>query len=449
MITTKHKKLSIEYNTRLPGFINGNPLYVASLDGKIRTSCVCCPNCGSRHFVDNGYHAVEDSFIRKLGLRINIAQFQCKKCGNHWSTQRELIDDIIRKEKEFLKSLLLGCARSGLSFQRSCETVKESIGHSYTSQYLHELYTNALGQVKIEHTASASGVYYYDEQFLKENGRAICRLAIRDQVTGKILLDKMDVDASESAIKRALHEALDGLPVEAFTVDMAVKYPGIIKELFPKASIQWCIFHLYKLIWKELKEEFGKNPPLQQLYNVYLLFNVFFDHTPQLKKIEELLAQFQKSRTNNSKNNLHIENDLREEFRRFTKELKKQRRREGNNVPRRTLDESVRFFDTIKEQATLFPKKLQHRIDLIEKNWDRFTLFQRDARVQPTNNGIEQYFAATLSKTDKKDFRSTGAITRELRACQAEWNGQKIFPNTTLLEVFGLIGLLFLTFPPG
>lgn len=449
MIGTKNNTLSIEYNTRLPGFVKGNSQYVASLDGKMRTSSVCCPSCGSRRFVDNGYHRVEDSFVCELGLKINIAQFQCKKCGVRWSTKRDLIDQIIAREKEFLKSLLIGCVRSGLSFARSCTLVQDNVGQTYSPQYLHELYTTALDQIKLERAANASGVYYYDEQFLKENGREICRLAVRDQVTGKVILDKMDVDASESAIKRALLEALDGLPVEAFTVDMAVKYPGIIKDLYPKAVIQWCIFHLYKIIWKELKEAFGKNPPLQQLYNVYLLFDVFFDHTAQLKKLVELLTHFQQLRTNDSKSNLHIENGLRDEFRKFTKAQKKQRRRDGKNVPRRTLDESVRAFDTIKEQAKLFPQKLQHRITLIDKNWNRFTLFQRDARVEPTNNGIEQYFAATLSKTDKKDFRSTGAIRRELRACQAEWNDQQLFSHTPLLEVFGLVGLLFLAFPPG
>lgn len=449
MIVTKNNTLSIEYTTRLPGFVNGDSRYVVSLDGKIRTSVVCCPQCGSRHFVDNGYHTVEDSLVRELGLKINISQFECKKCGFHWSTQRDLIDQVITKEKEFIKSLMMGCVRSGLSLVESCTIVQDNVGHTYSPQYLHELYTAALDCVKLERATSASGVYYYDEQFLKENGREICRLAVRDQITGKILIDKMDVDASETAIKCALCEALDGLPVEAFTIDMAVKYPGIINELFPKAVIQWCIFHLDKLIWKELTGKFGKNPPLQQLYNAYLLFDVFFDHTPELKKLEEMLAQFQRLSTNDQKSNQEIEKDLRKEFRKFAREQKKQRRRECKNVPRRTIEQSTQNFATIKNQAMLFPKILQHRIALIDKNWDRFTLFQRDVRVAPTNNGMEQYFAATLSKTDKKDFRSTNAIARELRASQAEWNGQQLFSHTPLLEVFGLVGLLFLAFPPG
>lgn len=447
MIETQNNIVSIEYNARLPGFINGNTRYVASIDGKIRTASVCCPNCASCNYVNNGYHAIKDSLVQSLGLNIKISQFECKRCGFRWSTQRELIDRIIAKEKEFVKSVMIGAARMGLSFERSCTLAQDTMSVGYSPQHLYELYVSALDQVKIERAASASGVYYYDEQFLRENGKEVCRLTIRDQVSGQILLDKRDVDAQENTIKRAMHEALDGLPVEAFTIDMATRYPSIIAELYPNAQIQWCIFHLDKLIWKEVTEEFSKNPPLHQLYNAYLLFNIFFDHTRELEKLKELLTQLKNQRTNNDKKHKEVEDGLREEFRKFVKAHKKQRRRNKTNAPRRTIQESKDIFEAIKHEAVLFPKSLQKRIRRIEGNWDRFTLFQRDARVHPTNNGMEQYFAATLSKTDKKNFRSTNAVIRELRACQAEWNGTKLFPTTSLSELLTLVGLLFLAFP--
>lgn len=448
MIKVENKSFSIEYNARLSGFADNAARYVASLDGKIKIANVRCPQCGRSSYVNNGYHIVENSFICTLGLHIKIAQFACKKCGCHWSTERKLVDKVIQKEKGFLTSLLLGCARSGLSLESACTLVEEKIGDTYTPQYLHELYTDALDQVKHEKLSSASGVYYYDEQFLKENGKEVCRLAVRDQVTGKILLDKRSIDAEEAAIKCALREALDGLPVDAFTVDMAARYPIIIAELYPKAQIQWCIFHLYKLIWKELHDEFGKNISLQQVYNAYLLFNIFFNHEPELKKLEELLDKFKRWRFGDPKSDCEVEKGLKKEFRHFVKALKKERRREQKRIVRRRGKHSAKLFTTIKQQIAFFPKKLQQRIRFIDDNWKKFTLFQRDHRVQPTNNGIEQYFGATLSKTEKKDFRSKAAVERELRACQAEWNGQAVFSTTKLVEVLALVGMLFLAFPP-
>ena len=338
--------------------------------------------------------------------------------------------------------------RQGLSFESATSLVEETVGHSYSPQYLHELYTTALDNVKQEKFYGASGVYNYDEQHLKENGNAVCRLAIKDAVDGKIILDKLTSDAKKETIAKEVSKALGGLPVDAFIVDMNHIYPELIHELYPRAKIQWCIFHLHKIIWKELQEEFGKNIPLVQLNNAYMLFNIFFDHTPELEKLKELLKKYDEQRTRDEKNNTEIKKALRKEFAQFVKELKKQRRREHKLTPRRTLEQSQKIFTQIKQQVLLFPKKLQKRIQYIDDNWEKFTLFQRDTRVQPTNNGIEQYFAATLAKTDKKDFRSKNAITRELNACQAEWNGNTIFSTTKLTEVISAIGMLFLLFPP-
>jgi len=442
------KNFCVEYNTRLSGFIDGKIQHVISVDGKVKNSKNKCPFCGSYDFVNNGYYCIEDSMITSLGLRIKIAQFHCKKCSAFWSSERDFVDCIIKIEKDFVKCLLIGAARQGLSLVSATNLVEETVGHSYSPQYLHELYTIALDQVKQEKFYSASGVYNYDEQHLKENGNAVCRLAIKDAVDGKIILDKLTSDAKKETIAKEVSKALGGLPVDAFIVDMNHIYPELIHELYPRAKIQWCIFHLHKIIWKELQEEFGKNIPLVQLNNAYMLFNIFFDHTPELEKLKELLKKYDEQRTRDEKNNTEIKKALRKEFAQFVKELKKQRRREHKLTPRRTLEQSQKIFTQIKQQVLLFPKKLQKRIQYIDDNWEKFTLFQRDTRVQPTNNGIEQYFAATLAKTDKKDFRSKNAITRELNACQAEWNGNTIFSTTKLTEVISAIGMLFLLFPP-
>jgi len=448
MFVNENKNFSIEYNTCLSGFLGETKHYVASIDGKIKTTRAACPKCTRSWHVNNGYHLVEDSLIRGCGLTIKIAQFHCKKCDTYWSADRQIIDEVIQQYEAFVKGLLLGCARAGLSFGKSTKLVDDTVGKSYSHQYLYELYVTALEQVKQEKFTSASGVYYYDEQYLKVNGEETCRLVIKDRVTGKVIIDIQTPDAKKETIKQVMQIALDGLPVEVFIVDMKRQYPELIHELFPNAKIQWCIFHLYKLIWKELQDEFGKNPPLCQLYNVYTLFNTFFDHSLELAKLKELLKKFETLKTKDAKSNKEIEQLLRKEFSKFVKELKKQRKREHKKVPRKTLEESEKTFATIIEQNNLYPKKLQKRINYVEENWNKFTLFQRDTRVEPTNNGVEQYFAATLEKTDKKDFRSKAAVTRELTAAQAEWNGQKLFSTVKLTEVLSLVGMLFLAFPP-
>jgi hypothetical protein len=451
VIMSENKKFSIEYNTRLTGFLTGNSQkYSVSVNGKIRTAKINCQECGSADYVDNGYHAVEDSIITQLGLKILIAQFHCKKCNTFWSTNREIIDKLIIKEKDFVKSLMLGCVRNGLSFENASTVVAERTGVNYSGQYLSELYNGSLDQVKQEKISSASGVYHYDEQFLLVNGEKKCRVTVKDAVTGKVVIDVQTEDAKKETIKQVLQQALEGLPVDVFIIDMRQEYPELLHELFPNAKIQWCIFHLYKLIWKELRDEYGKSIPLHELYNAYTLFNIFFNHDIELEKLKLLMQKFESSKTNNEKSNRELVKTLRKKFAKFVNELKKQRRRDKQNIPRRTLQESEKKFADVYMMIGLYTKKLQKRIRFIKENWERFTLFQRDSRVQPTNNGLEQYFAATLSKTDKKDFRSIDAVTRELNACRAEWNGYRLFkPVTNLAELLKLAGKLFLAFQFG
>ena len=451
MIYSENKKLSVEYNTRLNGFtVNSKQHYLVSANGKFRTKHVTCRQCGQTAYVDNGYHTVKDSVITQLGLNIRIAQFSCKNCGAHWSTNREVIDTLIRNEKELVKSLMLGCARAGLSFESASSVVAETTGVSYTSQYLHELYVEQLSQLKQEKFSSASGVYHYDEQELLVNGEEKCRLTVKDAVTGKVIVDVQTENAQKETIWEVLLQGLEGLPIEAFITDMDRKYPKLLKELFPNVKIQWCVFHLYKLIWKELRDEFGKKVPLVQLFNAYTLFNIFFNHSVELEKLHELIKKFETLKTKDWKSNGEVEKALRKEFADFVKALKKERRRKKQNVPRRTMKESERLFADIVTMAGLFPKKLQNRIRFIQENWEKFTLFQRDSRVSPTNNGLEHYFAATLAKTEKKNFRSTATVVRELNAFRAEWNGHRLFkPAVTLAQLLKLAGMLFLAFQFG
>ena len=111
-----------------------------------------------------------------------------------------------------------------------------------------------------------------------------------------------------------MRDGLEGLPVDAFIVDMLPVYPGIITELYPKAKMQWCIFHLHKSIWKKLQEEFGKHAPLLQIYNVYNLFDIFFDHTPEIEKLQELLKTLNANKTGDSKSDRELEKTMRKEF---------------------------------------------------------------------------------------------------------------------------------------
>ena len=140
---SENKKLSVEYNTRLTGFTtNSSQGYLTSVSGKIRTVKVSCPKCSKVMYVDNGYHAVEDSVITQLGLKIRIAQFYCKNCSTHWSTNREIVDELIKKEKDFRWLVILSLVGFVMSLGpvlkwqgKTLKWIKESAIKEYFRHY--------------------------------------------------------------------------------------------------------------------------------------------------------------------------------------------------------------------------------------------------------------------------------------------------------------------------
>ena len=446
--TFKPKNFSVEYNTRLSSFGAGKRSYVVLPNGKIIEKCPACPVCGSPDCRENGYYIIVHRVLRELGIKVKNGQYECKHCGYSFHTDRSLIDGFISSIMEFIKSLLAGCAKLKMSYDAASQLVKEKVGISYCGEYVRQMYDEAIAQVKEERMEEASGVYHYDEQFLSVNGVEVCRLTIKDAVNDKIVADVQTADAKEETIKRTLSEKLDGLKVECFIIDLARRYPNILQELFPKAKIQWCIFHLNQIIWKDLRDTYGRNIPLHEIYNVYLLFDIFFDHSPELEKLKELLKKYQEQKTKDEKSNKLLEKAINKSFREFVHELKKKRRREKQNIPRRTLEDSEQKFRQVYSQKIIYTKKLAKRIEYIYENWDKFNLFQRDKRVPPTNNGLEQYFAATLSKTDKKDYRSLKTVSRDLRLFKAEWNGQVLFSSNNLISILKEFMFILRAFAP-
>ena len=60
-------------------------------------------------------------------------------------------------------------------------------------------------------------------------------------------------------------------------------YPQMLKDIFPNVRVQWCLFHLNKLVVKDFESEkklnrYGKKVlPLQEMYNLYMILNLFLN----------------------------------------------------------------------------------------------------------------------------------------------------------------------------
>ena len=69
----------------------------------------------------------------------------------------------------------------------------------------------------------------------------------------------------------------------------------------------------------------------------------------------------------------------------------------------------------------------------------------RTKELVPTNNAIEHYFSKTLTKTEKKVFRTRIALKEKILACKVMFN-QWFKPTITLQEIFIKYVKIFLLF---
>ena len=135
------------------------------------------------------------------------------------------------------------------------------------------------------------------------------------------------------------------------------------------------------------------------------------------------------------------------EFKEFRKSLKKHRRKYQNKyLLRRNKQETLELLGKLEKEISFFPKQVQKRIKRIKKNLDKLTLFQENPLVPPTNNTLEQYYSATLQKTEKKRFRCKESLHLKLKIVREKWNqtlGNLKFDFLEFLQLFAKIHYFF------
>jgi hypothetical protein len=423
---------------------------------EIEPLCPCCNSYG--YVVHNGWHGCKAKVVKELGLEIKNGQYWCKKCGCYWSVRCEEVDCFIEQYKQVVTGVVFDLYIKGLSLRNVIDHVQSCLCYSVSHEWVRQVYVEAAEMVEQAKVLETSGVFHYDEQFLSQG----VRITLKDSVTKKVILDQLFNDKRRETIIEALNKALKPYKKVVLIADMDSKYPGVLKELYHgKVEIQWCIFHLYRLIGKEFKQAYkGKSFPLEQLLNKYEIFNIFFNHQLEMNFLRQQLRKFEQRKKLLKKSKKLSEKEKREKLKEYEKKLKKEfneylaslkknrRRKNGTKLKVRTKESAEYYLIRIeKVLKAFFPKKLKERIKYVRKHWNKFTTFYNHDNVPPTNNGIEQYFSATLQKTSKKRFRTKKSTQLRLNIFKAKNNNVKIFKPVnffTFMLLFAKIANLFL-----
>ncbi len=198
------------------------------------------------------------------------------------------------------------------------------------------------------------------------------------------------------------------------------------------------MLHLNKLVSKD----FGKNTSLVDEYNKYLMFNIFYDRTKELKKLAKLIRKMEQQKFENKQGQRDWTNKTKKRFYEYVRKLENRRRRKKRNHKQWTLKKAMKNFQKLWAQKSFFPKKAQKRLQMIKDNWEPLTTFYHVQGCPATNNAIENYYSTSLKTHRKKQFRTEQGITNQMKLSAYKRKNDITKPKHTIFELINKILLI-------
>lgn len=432
-----------------------------SQSGIIHSKRLHCNNCGCvcnyNGSSNKGRHALSrsaNSFFRK-GQQI------CPACKRTIQTENDWLNNVIESINQYLTSQIISLSES-LSegeivshFERTMSIkISKSSVHNVIKAVNQEL-RNTKFEYEIENE-----FYAYDEQYLSVNGKRAYRLVIANLKDGKIIYEKIHERFSKKILMRVLMGVFCDKKPKGFVVDMRLEYPSAFEAVFgKKIKIQFCIFHLNKLILKEYQDslKIGNSVKwtLIDYYYLYTLFNIFYNREDEIKILKSMMDNYDSFRMKltsekinhfRKKYKLYVKDEKRlrekigeieqrrliKKFRRILHEQRNERKRNKQNLKVRSIDSATEVFNQVYLRKSIYPNKIRKRIVKIKEKFDYFTASNGEVL---TTNKLEGFFGATLRKFKKKCSRCFLSLTSLLKRKRARQEGIEVYKKFNILEI--------------
>lgn len=408
-----------------------------------------CPNCGT--IMDyNGFYESSALYYRSQYAYFKVGQQYCPDCDKTHIPQNRVVQTIVAKSNMFLENQMISLAEKGLSYPDISRHLKETLSVRVSAEHVSNIVKNHISSITLADPLIYPYDWYcYDEQHLKQNGKKVYRVVIYRPKTGDLVYEEDHDTFNKAVLRKILRKVFANTKPLGFTFDMAPSYPEVFTDVFGKdLNIQWCLFHLNKRIFKELKKHcrIGRELmwQLEDLQQFYEMLDIFYVRTSTIKYIIEAkkrLQQFKgfiKGKVDNETRAIkEFEKGLIKDIFHYQHKLKLMRKRNKETLRPRSKKEALeRIHNLSKEQSLIAPFK--KRIKYIKKNFDKFVTHLKFKDAEATNNKLEGKFGITLRKTEKVKFRSRTALKRCLKLKRLKARGV-LFLKSVSMQTLALI----------
>lgn len=383
-----------------------------------------CPKCKTR-CTHNGYN-----YIQKKNVgRVKIGKYECPECGHPIQEDKSFFKKLLDNLHEWTSNFFLVLRKSRVSWQGISNIMNFVFPIGKTKAL--NLFNKRIEQFeypKIENIC----IVHYDEQHPKKGRNQKFRLTLLN-VDGRVIADELFDDKKRETIKAFLLKHLDPNKHIMIITDCDETYPKIFKEIWDKKVIhQKCLLHLNKLVSKD----FGKYTKLGEDYNKYSLFNIFYDRSKELKKLQSLVSEYNREKFKTKKEKKEWIKDAKKRFYKYVRKLEKKRRRKKTNLPKRTLKEAEKIFSELWLRKASFKEKIRKRLKMILESWKELTAFYHVEGLPATNNKLENFYSVSLKTHRKKQFRTKKGIINQLKLSALVREVDINKPEITFFELF-------------
>ena len=443
-----------------------------SKSGIIHSKREHCEICGSPCQYNGSSNKGRHGLSRSTKSFLQKGQQYCSTCDRTIQVENEWLDNILESINQYLTSQIISLSEN-LSEEEIVKHFERTMSIKISKSTVHNIIKNVneeLRNHKFEYEVTGD-FYAYDEQYISINGKRAYRLVIYDLKNDKIIYEKIHERFSKKILMQVLREVFGGAKPKGFVVDMRLEYPSAFESVFgKKIKVQFCIFHLNKLILKEYQDclKVGKSVKwtLMHYYYLYTLFNIFYNREDELKILRSMIdnySSFKKKLTSEKINhyikkykiNLKDESKLKEKveeieqkrlikkFRKILHDKKNERKRNKQTLKVRTIESAKEIFEKIFERKSIYPEKIRKRVVKIKEKFDYFTASNGEVL---TTNKLEGFFGATLKKFRKKCSRSFLSLTSLLKRKRARQEGIEFYKRFTIFEIAKMFAaILFFT----
>jgi len=326
-----------------------------------------CPKCGSSKVIKQEYYPRNLKLAEFGHQKVYVRRYYCKACEKKFSTP---IDVIVEKGHQYARIYQNHIRESYKTGYNSFRHLKKIIRSFFNDSPSHQTIYNWIYEMNPKPEAAQpklSGYYCYDEQYLKINGKRSYRINLIDSILNKPVEESIVNDLEYDTVKSFIEKAISDIPVYAITTDHRREYKSIMDEL--KINHQLCIFHLYKMIGKEISPKLNSK---------------FISNSNKIR----LCILF---------------TEIKEIFRTFD------------------LNIAIERLNNLMKKSNEIPRVINKFIQKIEDNFDRLTLFMRDGFVSRTTNPIENYYRTTMPDSLKRIFKTTHGVLKYLDIRRDYW----------------------------